>query len=286
MNGFRNPALIYMERFGDILVFRPRLETELEVRAAAEQHLRVRFNVGRYADKNEINAILHYNFAFYASLLERVLPPIASIHFLKFVLFQFEQYTKVDRSQREGQLRQAEDDRWSLIAPNLRRAAKYLAERLCFLRSEEAPQADERELLGLSEKAWICAEQVINLYMESDLAFIAFPGQTVLEIFPPGEELYLQQEIVGNCPDLKARARYDGTNHHRFVPNAPILSDLELQDRFIGAAVRGVVGLTYRNAMGVLAHVVRGCRAGWLSDPFHAQGQTCRPLREPPQFPA
>ncbi len=270
MNGFHDPDRMYMERFGDIHVFRPRLETELEVRAEAEQHLRARFNIGRYDNKNEINAILHHNFAFYSGLLDQVLPGIASIHFLKFVLFHFDQYTQVDRLQREEQLDREEDDRWTRIGPSLRRAAKYLAERMCFIRPREAPRADERQLLGLSERAWIGAEQVINLYMESDLAFIAFPGQTLLEIFPPGEELYLQQTIVGDCPDLAARVRYDGLDHVRFIPDAPILSNLDTQDQYIGAAVQDVVGLNYRNTMGVLAHVVRGCRAapGGFPIPF------------------
>ena len=58
MNGFANPEPMYLESFGGVEVFRPRLTTELEVRAAAERHLRLRFNTGRYFDKDEINAIL------------------------------------------------------------------------------------------------------------------------------------------------------------------------------------------------------------------------------------
>src|SRR5882672_1896017 len=109
MNGFRDPDPMQLETFGDVLVFRPRLETELVVRAAAERHLRARFNVGIYHDKDAINAILQHNFAFYAELLERILPGIASMQFFKFVLYQFDQYVEVARLQREGQLGQVED---------------------------------------------------------------------------------------------------------------------------------------------------------------------------------
>jgi hypothetical protein len=259
MNGFANPEPMYLESFGGVEVFRPRLATELEVRAAAERHLRLRFNTGRYFDKDEINAILRHNFAFYCGVLEEVLPQIASIQFLEFVLFQFEQYTRVDQLQRNGGLSLAQDERWSSIGPNLRRGTKYLAERLCFLQPDQTPQADEDDLLTLSEQAWICAEQVIDLYMQSDLAFITFPGQTTLEIFPPGHDLYMHQEIVADCPDIRARVRLDAEERDRFVPDAPILSDLHEHNQFIGDDVRNCIGLSYRDAVGVLADLITRC---------------------------
>lgn len=251
---------MYLEAFGSVEVFRPRLQTEFEVRAAAETHLRARFEPGTYHDKDQINSILQYNFAFYASLLDQTLPAISSVDFLKFVLFQFDLYTQVDQLQRGSQLNQREDERWSLIGPTLRRSAKYLAERLCLLRPDAAPQADERELLKLAEKAWISAEQVIDLYMQSDIAFITFPGQTRLEIFPPGEDLYLEHEIVSDCSDIRTRVKLDASERERFVPDAPILSDLHLHNQFVGDDVRNVFGLNYRDAIGILAGFMMRCR--------------------------
>jgi hypothetical protein len=149
MNGFANPERMYLEAFGEVEIFRPRLAAELEVRAAAEKHLRRRFEVGIYSDKDQINTILQHNFAFYRDVLEEVIPQIASIHFLKFVLYQFEQYARVDQLQRNGVLNRDRDERWSSIGPNLRRGAKYLAERICFIRPDEAPHARQEYLLGL-----------------------------------------------------------------------------------------------------------------------------------------
>src|SRR5262249_5548606 len=154
---------------------------------------------------------------------------------------------------RNGGLSPAQDERWSSTGPNLRRGTKYLAERLCFLRPDQAPQADEDDILTLSERAWICAEQVIDLYMQSDLAFITFPGQTTLEIFPPGQELYLHKEIIADCPDIRARVRLDAEERDRFVPDTPILSDLREHNQFIGDDVRDSIGLNYRDAVGILA---------------------------------
>lgn len=260
MNGFRYPERMYLEAFGDVEVFRPRLEAEFEVRAAAERHLRARFDTGEYRDKDDINLILQHNFGFYSSLLEQLLPPIASIDFLKFVLFQFELYTQVDQLQRIARLNRSQDERWSSIGPNLRRAAKYLAERLCLLRPDDASQAREQDRLRFAEQVWICAEQVIDLYMQSDIAFVTFPGQTRLEISPPGQDLFMRHDIVGECPDIRARIRLDTSERERFVPDAPILFDLREHDHVIGEDVRDVVGLNYRDAVGILADLIRGSR--------------------------
>jgi hypothetical protein len=96
--------------------------------------------------------------------------------------------------------------------------------------------------------------------MQSDLAFMTFPGQTTLEIFPPGQELYLHQEIIADCADIRARIRLDATERERFVPDAPILSDLRAHNQIIGEDVRRVIGLSYRDAVGVLADFIRVCR--------------------------
>lgn len=287
MNGFYVPDQMYLEDFGGEQIFRPRLPTELAVRAEAEIHLRSSFDVGRYFSDDEINSILQHNFSFYSNILDELLPQISSIDLLKFVLFQFELYTRIDRLQRERLLNPIQDARWALIGPNLRRSAKYLAERLCFVRPDGAPRAEERLLLQLLEKVWICAEQVIELYMKSDIAFITFPSETALEIFPPGEELYLDQEILRDCPDIKARMRLDNSQREHFVPDAPILSDLHEHDRVIGEDVRAAIGLNYRNAMGVLAHFVRGCRASprGFPIPFVHRANAIERFAEFLQFP-
>lgn len=44
-----------------MLIFRPRLVTELRIRAAAERQLRTEFDPGKYYDQHEINSILMRN---------------------------------------------------------------------------------------------------------------------------------------------------------------------------------------------------------------------------------
>ena len=95
--------------------------------------------------------------------------------------------------------------------------------------------------------------------MQSDLAFIIFPGQTALEIFPPGHDLYLHHEIVADCPDIRGRVKLDAKERDRFVPDAPILSDLHEHNQFIGDDVRNCIGLSYRDAVGVLADLITRC---------------------------
>lgn len=284
---FYEPERMYLERFNEVLIFRPRLTTELELRAQAEAHLRASFAVKRYESRDEINSILQHQFSFYTNLLEELLPSVSSLHFLRFVLYQFDLYARIDRLHKDGALSDPEVARWMVIEASLRRAAKYIAERIILLSPDEAPTGEERLRLSTTEKIWICAEQMVDLYMKSDLTFSTFPDHTALEILPPGEELYLAHEITKDCPDIKKRAKLDIWNRRRFVPEPSFMENIEEHSRIIGTVIRDVVGLSYREALSVLAHIIKAAESapGAFQVPLIHKARTIKSIADLLEFP-
>lgn len=248
---------MYLESIGGIQIFRPRASSELDMRMASERHLRSRFVVKKYDTKEAINSILQHQFAFYSNELEKLLPVAASHHFLEFVLYQFDLATQIEQLYKDGKLSTAEDERWKQMGATLRRALKYIAERIVLLHPDEAPVAATRLLLSATEKIWICAEEMVNLYMESDQTFSIFPDHTSLEILPVGERDYFSIEIHKEFPDIQARIRYDLSNRHRFISDESVLFDIQEQNKVIGQALKDSIGVTYQNALEIIAVIVK-----------------------------
>jgi hypothetical protein len=254
------PNGMYMESIGGIQIFRPRSSSEWDIRIASERHLRSRFTIRKYDNKDDINSILQHQFAFYSNELGKLLPVVASRDFLEFVLFQFDLATQIEQLYKEGELSKAEDERWKEIGGVIRRALKYIAERVVLLYPDEAPSGDTELLLPAAERIWICAEEMVNLYMESDQTFSLFPDDISLEILPVGEHDYFAVELRKNCSDIHARVRYDLSNRHRFISDQSVLFDIEEHDKIIGKALKDTIGVSYREALGIIAEIIRGAQ--------------------------
>jgi hypothetical protein len=249
------------ESFNDIQIFRPSFSSELELHQQSEVHLRSRFSIKRYDDKNEINSILQHQFDFYSRVLKELLPLVASRNYLEFVLHQFDLAAQVEQSYKSETLNKDEEERWAEIGPVFRRSAKYIAEQIVLLPHSQEPIAERNKLVAIAEKIWICAEEIIDLYMISDLTFSIFPEHTVLEIRPPGEKHYFHHDVLNDWLDnqyIQSRARLDLSNRHRFIPEPSIILDVEGQDKVIGGAVKEAIGVTYQDAVKILANIVEG----------------------------
>ena len=173
--------------FGGIRIFRPRTESEIAFRIEAEQNLRSKYAVGTYTNKDTINEILRHQFGFYSNIVAETIPSIASLHFVDFLLFQYGESSKVEFTvYRGGKLNARDRAEWAAIGPVFRRAVNYLIELAVQLAPEEQPAASEASLLSLSDRVWICAEELIELYILSDQTFLIFPDDTTLAIYPEG----------------------------------------------------------------------------------------------------
>ena len=230
---------------------RPGWLAELATRAKAEKHLRARYAPGTVTDKYKINEILHHQFAFYAGTLNRVLPPIASQEYLELLLYQYDRSAEVDVLAKGGKLSAAQGDRWMQIGAALRRAIKYLAERVVLL-SPELPLGENKNLIRHAEIALICAEELTRLYIESD-RIIYHPGESSLEILPEGEvDIFRCQgeSIYGS--EMVARVIRDRQHREKYLSIvAPQMLPAE-QEKYLADPFRQTIGMTLSEALAAI----------------------------------
>jgi hypothetical protein len=241
--------------FGGIRIFRPQAESEIALRIEAEQNLRSKYSVGVYTNKDTINEILRHQFAFYSKILAETIPSIASLYFLDFLLFQYGEASKVEFTlYRGGKLNARDRADWVAIGPTFRRAVKYLIELAVQLAPQVQPAASEDYLLSVLDRVWICAEELIELYILSDQTFLIFPDDTTLTIYPEGDQTYWSLELdkYKRCSALfHQRVRDDSINRERFLP-AQFDTDIDEHEAVLASAFKDTVGLTYREALQVI----------------------------------
>lgn len=214
-----------LEHIDGMPIFRPRHHSELAVRTDAERNLRSVFAPAIYADRDSVNRILQHQFAFYDSLLKSLLPQIASRHFMEFVLTQYDQSVELHVKHSKLLLSTEASSRWAALGPQFRRAAKYLAEATCMLAPSEAPEASEESLLDLTDRCWICCEELVRLSSLSTQTFAVFPDDTLLEIRPEGEldYLILQLRNPDKYEPFAARVRMDTASRKNFVDETDLV---------------------------------------------------------------
>lgn len=176
------------EVFGGTAIYRPTLEAELAVRQEAEATLRKEFKAGTYTKKDEINAILKRHFSFYDEMLKRAIPQIASLAVMDFVLGQYDLSFEINSKYDKAQVFDlSEREKWRRLGPDFRRAAKYLAECITMLAPTSPLSVEPEQVVGMIDRCWICAEQMVHLSTLSTQTFTLFPDETRLEIRPEGE---------------------------------------------------------------------------------------------------
>src|SRR5260370_7613541 len=112
--------------FGGIRICRAQSESEIAFRVEAEQNLRSKYAVGTYTNKDTINEILRHQFVFYSKILAELIPSIASLHFVEFLLFQYGESSKVEFTvYREGKLNVHDRADWVAIGPIFLQTLKH-----------------------------------------------------------------------------------------------------------------------------------------------------------------
>lgn len=255
-----NPATIgrmQLHTISGIEVFRPRLDTESLIRREAERHLRDGYSCGTYSDPAKINGILQHQFGFFHRLLGERLPDLASRHIVEFLLHQYGQTSKIELQYKKGNLSAQDVGAWNRWGPTMRRGVKYLAERVALLEPGEAPRAAEHARLQLTEECTICAEQLVNLYIESDQTFMLFPDETDLTIRPEGTDYYLDLKVRDfDRFDIRPRIERDMRNQSRFVPSPPFQLDFKAHAAILDVTFKQSFGFSWTDAMAALKHLI------------------------------
>ena len=117
------------EQFGDVQIFRPSYEAEDAIRRQARIHLFSRFTPGEYRGAEAANEIVQHQFRIYEHLLRPLIPKLASRGGAEILLFQYDEAWRLLHG--KGILDLRERERWMWVEPRLKRALKFLVERIC-----------------------------------------------------------------------------------------------------------------------------------------------------------
>ena len=245
----------FFEGFNGIQVLRPGHIAEILLRSDAEKHFRARYAPGVVTGKENVNNVYRHHFAFYADTLNRVLPPIASRDFIELLLGQYDRSVEIDLLAKKGQLSPERDTRWQHLGPVLRRALKYLSERVVMLGPTSRPSRDS-DILRNAETALICAEQLIRLYIESDRVYF-LPGEPAIEILPEGESDIFRnagEDVYGT--KMLPRIVRDRQHREDFMPLAPPQMLPAEQEKHMADAFRQTMGISLNEALSVIHQTI------------------------------
>lgn len=247
-----SPDAIF-EEFGGIRIFRPSVEAEIEVRSEVETELRKKHAVGKYTDVATINGILQDFFKLYDEMLKKLLPEIASRHFMEFALTQYDKSCEIPSKP----LSEKERERWAELGPVYRRAIKYLAECNAMLAPDEAPKASEEEMQRLMEKCFICAEELVRQSQLSSQTFVLFPDDTTLEICPEGELEWFVLTIndAAKYEGFRQRIDTDTATRKHVIDEHKTLYDRDRLASVVDPTFKSEFGLTFTDVLSFVADV-------------------------------
>ncbi len=217
-----------LEEIAGVKIFRPSIPSEWNIRSLVEAEIRKNHKIGQYEDRDEINEILQELFGFYSSKLEETLPKIASRHLMDFVLKQYDFASQIESACKKGKASSEEIERWRALGPVFRRAAKHLAECIAIEAPvNEASPVEADQLVELFDIVWICAEQMVEFSILSSQTFSIFPESSKLEIFEPGNSVWIDLSIdrFSDYQNFQERAVTDFRNRKSIFDEKKLMYD-------------------------------------------------------------
>jgi hypothetical protein len=194
-------------------------------------------------------------YEFYQGEFKKALPGLASQQLLAFVLHEYDQTIAIEDELKAGTLDEASRDDWDRIGPTTRRALKFIAEQIVLMPSD-APALGEGQLLEATELLWICAEEMVNLAVQSDYAFMLFPDEVTLTIHAEDAPYYWTLDFSGHVDHTIARVAVDRANRTRFVPQPEFVFDFETQNAYLGDVVRDAIAVDYKTTLSILLMII------------------------------
>ncbi len=175
-------------------LYYPRITVRKEIRKQAEIHLRKKYPIGKYTDSNDIIKILNYQFKFYDSKIQKIIPQLFCKDWLAFTIFQYEIFGEIAKKYKNQTLTQHDLLYWRKNGPTFRQAADLLCDKFIEF-SVEGNECD-LDLIKTSiyyDTIWICAENCVNYASSSNLTFMLLNEESFIEILPPDNDYFLTQ---------------------------------------------------------------------------------------------
>jgi len=247
------------ESFGEVSIFRPSQRVETLIRNRARSHLFSAFEPGEYHTGEQANRIIQHQFRVYEQLLRPVVPKLTSRGAAEFLLYQYDQAWKLVHGNDILDLQ--ERSRWAWIEPRLKRAIKFLLELICQAdgtnNDESLTSREEAEFV--MEVAVACAENMVDLAMQSDTVHSVFPRDAVVTIFDGGVYDYsieIRGQFTAHDEMFSARVIRDRQSRHRFVPQPQFDQSTPLHQTFLDNAFRDEFHMTYGEFIAALVAII------------------------------
>ncbi len=243
------------EFFGEVSIFRPNLNIEIEKREEIESFVRKNYAPGKYVG-DTISPIFHCIVEYLDAKIRQNIIKIISRDFIEFILFQYDQATLIQKNR--NNLSTQEKKRWDELGPIFRRSTKYIAEITTLQhQTDTISRLSEDECLSILSAIYIYTEELFTFCNASDAAFYLFPEDTIIEITKPSEEhffkYYTKQEVFN---DMRRRVDFDTQNKHKYIEDKEIIYDLAIKERFLNNAFTNTLKCSFSDCIACLKNII------------------------------
>ncbi|ELV8759725.1 hypothetical protein QNE81_004316, partial [Vibrio vulnificus] len=233
-------------------MYRPFEYIERKIRKDYETEMYAKFECAAYSEKKEIGSVLKTAFLFYEKILEDNLKKAASIDMLAFVLSEYENYYEMSIRYKKGELSEQEISFWGEYGSKTKRALKYLSEKIVAkLPNEVGDNIDHQSALS---HCWIAAEEMVALYMSSQVGYSLFPEDCQLTIEDRTKYNFMQFK----CDKLENA--FNSLNLHGFSNNEELaLSqpfDANIQNEYFGNVFKKLFNIDYSSCLYLIQSLI------------------------------
>ncbi len=186
---------------------------------------------------------------------------LASGDAAKFLLFQYDEAWRLIHGKGILDLRQRQ--RWETVEPMFKRAIKYLLELICLNELNPPANPSHDEALFAMESALVCAESMVHLAQESDLAHLVFRSDCVVRVFETGPldfEICVEGAYAGFHTALSERIARDRHSRDRFVGFPQFDYHTATHQNYLDASFTRSFGMGYGEFIAAIRAVIEESR--------------------------
>ncbi len=248
---------LHFEKFGLYKIYRPSPASDRAIRSKIEPLLKASFAPGLYTTKEDVSAILFKQVEIFGDRFDSLIPELASIGLLEFLLRQYDLSGKVDDLLGKETLTAQEADRWRALEPTYKRTLKYMAERITMLAPDSQTSETKMPSVKVLDEAFICAEELVNYCITADLSRI-FPDHTTIKIGHENEPNYLEHEIHHPNFPLSFRAKFqqriskNAQNRKQFYGDSYYFRDTKKTTDFLDEPMKEALGFSFTEVLQIL----------------------------------
>lgn len=247
----------HFEKFGPYKIYRPSPASDRAIRSKIEPLLKGSFAPGLYTTKQDVSAILFKQVEIFGDRFDSLIPELASIGLLEFLVWQYDLSGKVDDLLGKGKLTAQEAERWHALGPTFKRTLKYMAERITMLAPDSQTSETKMPSVKVLDEAFICAEELVDYCITADLSRI-FPNHTTIKIGHEKDPKYIEHDIDHPNYPLSFRAEFqlriakDANIRKKFYGDRYYFKDTKKITDYLDKPMQEALGFSFTEALQIL----------------------------------